>query len=231
MHPHLPFSRRLVEASAVAAMLSAVYFAAGQRPPAAEPLALPFEAHIPFVPEAVWVYLPLYAVGFVVTVAALREARAFRAGLGAFVVVGLLALPPFLLLPIAGPRPPGPEGADLSSAFVRWLYANDPAGNTLPSLHVANATLCAWLCAQVDRRLGWAMAAAAAVIASSTLLLKQHWFVDIPAGVTLAVAGARAWRLQVSGELGADRLRRLLDGAPLARLARAVVRSTGRGTE
>lgn len=194
----LPLHRRLLEALTVAGGLSVLYFAAGNVPPTRQPIVLPFEAAIPFVPEAVWAYLPLYALIFVITLFTVRDTRDFRATLAAFAAAGVLAFPVFLGLPIAGPRPPSPDDPTLTAAMIRWLHANDPVGNTLPSLHVANSTLCAWACWRARRSLGLLVGVFAAAIAASTLLLKQHWVVDLPAGVALAWAGtwaAWAWRV------------------------------------
>ncbi|MFZ5482285.1 MAG: phosphatase PAP2 family protein [Myxococcota bacterium] len=191
----LSLGRRFAEAVAVALAVSVVYFGTGTRMmPSAEPFVLPVDRWVPFVPETVWMYMPGYAACFLVTLWVVRDAESFRAALAAFGLLTVLAVPFFTLLPVAGPRPPAPVDATLSAQFVRWLYANDPNVNTFPSLHVANATLCAVITSHVDRRWGAVVWALAAGICVSVLTLKQHWAADVPAGWALATAGVAAWR-------------------------------------
>jgi membrane-associated phospholipid phosphatase len=196
--PHMPLGRRLSDTLALAGVASVAYYLAGHAaPPERAPFATALDAWTPFVPEAIWLYLPGYAACFALVVHALRDARGWRAALACFGGINALALPFFLWLPVAAPRPDPSLEASVSAALVGLLYAHDPVGNTFPSLHVANAVLCAGILAHVRpamARTGWGLAGAVAV---SVLLLKQHWFVDVPAGAALGALGAGAWRSAV----------------------------------
>ncbi len=195
----LPLSRRCAEAAVLAALLTGAYMGAGaSRVPAAHPMKHVVDGLVPFVPETVWLYLPGYWACFLVTIWAVRDARQFRAGLTGLATLTVLAVPFFLEWPVAAPRPPVPLDPTWSAALVRWLYTTDPAGNTFPSLHVANATFCAVLTTASSRRWGAAVWALALGVAVSVLTLKQHWLVDVPAGWALATVGAAAWRAQLA---------------------------------
>lgn len=195
----LPFWRRLVEAAALALLLTGVYMGAGNtRPATSEPFSHVLDPLVPFVPETVWIYLPGYWLGFLVTVWAVRDPRHFRAGMTGLAAITLLALPFFLAWPVAAPRPPAPGDETLTAAMVRWLYASDPVGNTFPSLHVANVTFCAAITTAASRAWGAALWVLALAVAVSVLTLKQHWAIDVPGGWALAGAGVVAWRASLA---------------------------------
>lgn len=203
----LPYARRLVEVLAAASGVTALYFAAGNPVVALQaPVSVWLDETVPFVPHAVWLYLPGYFASFFLTAWTLREARPFRAALVAFSMMLALALPFFLLYPVAGPRPPAPGDPTLTAAMVRWLYANDPAVNTFPSLHVANVTVCAVLSWRHHRRVGALVWALAAGVFASVLLLKQHWAVDLVGGWLLAAVGVAIWRAALTAQLPVTRL-------------------------
>ncbi|MDP2312337.1 MAG: phosphatase PAP2 family protein [Pseudomonadota bacterium] len=179
-------------------LVTVPYLAAGSWvSPQAPPLQHVLDAQIPFVPESVWVYLPGYWACFVIPVLVIREARSFRAALTGLSMLTVLALPFFLYFPVPAPRPSVPMDPSLTSALVRWLYSTDPASNTFPSLHVANATFCAMVTTAADRRWGAVVWVLAAGVCVSVLTLKQHWVVDIPAGWGLAAVGIATWRAQL----------------------------------
>lgn len=191
----LPLAHRLPLAAAVFTGALGAYYFSGIAPHVVHPaFATPLDRAVPFVPEAVWVYMPCYYGSFVTTLLVTRDRFAFRAAGTAFLTITLLALPFFLLFPVAAPRPAAPGGPDWTAAFVRWLYENDPLVNTFPSLHVANAFLCAFLAMQSSRRWGFLLGLNAVAVCASVLLLKQHWAVDVPGGMLLASLGAFAWK-------------------------------------
>jgi membrane-associated phospholipid phosphatase len=175
------------------------------RRPIAPPVTTPLDAAIPFVAETVWLYLPGYVAGFLVALYALKATRELVAAMLAYLAVTLAAVPFFYLWPIAGPRPPAPLDPTWSAAFVRTLYANDPNFCTLPSLHVACATLTAAIVYDVDRRWGrltWLLAMGVWV---SVLTLKQHWLADVVGGWSLAAGGIWVWRAARASDLSIAR--------------------------
>lgn len=199
-HPTLlPLRRRFAEAALLALFLTAAYVTVGAlAPPHAPPLPHLMDRGIPFVPETVWIYLPGYWACFLVPVLVIRDARQFRAALVGLAMLTVIATPFFVLFPIAAPRAPVPTDGSLTAEVVRWLYTHDPAGNTFPSLHVANATYCAVITTAASRRWGAVVWGLALGVTVSVLTLKQHWVVDIPAAWGLAGVGLAAWRAQLA---------------------------------
>ena len=100
----------------------------------------------------------------------------------------------FVAYPVAGPRPEVASPPALYGLLVRY----DSPLNSFPSLHVALAAY-SLLFAQrllagagvVARRWVWPGAVWTAAIAYSTLATKQHYAVDLPAGLMLALVAHR----------------------------------------
>ena len=68
------------------------------------------------------------------------------------------------------------------------LYDADPPYNCFPSIHVAHAFVSALTCYRVHRELGIAATLGASLVAVSTLYAKQHYILDVIAGILLASA-------------------------------------------
>jgi membrane-associated phospholipid phosphatase len=159
----------------------------------------PFEARIPFVPEAAWVYLsvlPLIALAPFV----LRDLPSYSAMVRALILETIAGFAGFMLLPVEPSDFDKALSAPASAAytFANWLNLE---GNYLPSLHVAfavTAMLAYWSRA---RGLGksvlfiWTCA-----IVASTLLIHQHYVLDVLTGAVLAWACLRITSMQFQGE-------------------------------
>lgn len=150
-------------------------------------LWLPGEAElIPFVPEAEFVYALGYALPLVVLLR-IPDARALVRLVVAFLLILVAAYATYLLLPVYLERP------DLEvTSLATWLLSleyKDPSYNHFPSLHVATAVLLYLACRDGLRRPAL-MAALVAAVAVSTMLVKQHYLVDLVYGAGLAAA---AW--------------------------------------
>jgi membrane-associated phospholipid phosphatase len=66
------------------------------------------------------------------------------------------------------------------------LLTVDRPVNCVPSLHVANASVCAFALRQEGTEWRYGAPVWLALIVLSTLTTKQHFFIDIAAGVLLA---------------------------------------------
>ena len=64
----------------------------------------------------------------------------------------------------------------------------DPPYNCFPSLHVAHSFVSALTCLRVHRGVGIVALISASLVALSTLFTKQHYVLDVIAGVLMAVA-------------------------------------------
>ena len=148
-----------------------------------------------FSPAWVWVYQSWYLLLPLAWFAETRE-QLQRYTLG-FVITSVIAFAFFLFWPVAGPRPTDvrPDG------MYGLLVSYDTPLNTFPSLHVALSTYSVFFFAAVTGRAAppWVILLAAWVVlvCYSTLATKQHYFVDVPAGIALGWFGhAVAGRLQ-----------------------------------
>jgi membrane-associated phospholipid phosphatase len=168
---------------------------------------------IAFSPGWVWVYQSVYLLLTSAWLARTRDQlHRYAAG---FLFVTMIGFAFFLAWPIAAPRP-----ADAPrTGMFGLLLAYDGLVNCFPSLHVALATYAACFAAHVlDRRPRWVVAVLAAwvaLICYATLATKQHYFVDVPAGLLLG------WL----GHVSAERLRASAGASWLGRLARALRQS------
>ncbi len=148
------------------------------------------ELQMPFVPAAVVGYLSanllFWSPAFI-----LRNRRELHALAVTLAVVILVAGCCFLLVPaeVAFP-PPGAMGA--WTGLVQLAKAVALENNLVPSLHVALSVVCVAVYARQATPLGrgllWLWAAGIAV---STLLLHQHYLLDVATGFILGLLGVR----------------------------------------
>jgi len=138
---------------------------------------------IPFQPAWIWAYLSIALLVPIAPLLATRREQLMRYAKG----LALLCLPcfaAFLVFPVEGPRPEVAGADALYELLVSWdslLFAlrvlRDDGSVRGLSAHAVS---------------GWTWGA---LILYSTLATKQHWAIDLPAGVLLACAAhALAWR-------------------------------------
>lgn len=152
-------------------------------------LLTPEDRAVPFRARSLWLYLSFvpYCLLMVFEFGSIRRmCRVFVCVL----VNSLVAYRSFLRSPSSYPRPS--VTPDRESRLGRsWsaLHAVDRPSNTFPSLHVSHAFLLALMMSghvpkeRTEAHLLWAT-----VIALSTLLTKQHYIVDVSAGILVAEA-------------------------------------------
>ncbi|MFH1724918.1 MAG: phosphatase PAP2 family protein [Elusimicrobiota bacterium] len=160
------------------------------------PEAVPWDASIrldqliPFSPGWVWIYILYFPACFLplVFVEVRRRIETFRRTALGYGLQFAVAFIFFALIPLRMARPEIVP-SDLTETVLHGLYRIDPGFNLFPSLHVANTAFIACLT--------WSLRGPAAgllawgfclLISVSALLVKQHYFVDIPAGVLLGGA-------------------------------------------
>jgi len=174
------------------------YFAVGflaSDPEGARSLRTPLDAAIPFLLESVGVYWSILPMSLL-PIFVVRDPVVFRRVALAYALVIALALAAFLLFPVTsvGLRPDVRLYAD--AGFAGWLlqllYFLDPPFNLFPSLHLALALLAALAAWRVDRPSGAAALAWTACIAASVCTTKQHYAVDVAAGLLLGGLAHRA---------------------------------------
>jgi membrane-associated phospholipid phosphatase len=146
------------------------------------------DAWVPLVPATVWLYVSDYALVFsaFLRLPTWPEVKRFMRGYYAMLAAGAVV---HFFWPTTFPRhwfPVPTEGAvGVAFTFVRTV---DTPASCLPSMHVASSFFAAFSLWRQPRPtfLGWS--AWALAVAVSTLTTKQHYVVDVLAGVALAVA-------------------------------------------
>ena len=178
-------------------------------------LALPLDARIPFRPAWIVIYILAYlqwAVGFIVISRESRE-HCYRVFMGE-IIAKLICMLFFIALPTRIERPVV-EGSGVFAALTRLIFASDLPGNLFPSIHCLESWICFRGAIGMKRVPRWyapAMLAFTLMVFASTVLVKQHVLVDIPAGVLVAELG-----LLLSDKLRAGRLLDRLEAARLRR--------------
>lgn len=145
---------------------------------------LEFEKHIPFVPNAIIAYLLIFP--FLTTPIFLaKEPDDFWRILGMYGVLVVSSWAVFMLCPTTMPRPEMNYDGFVGGIFflVRWL---DKPHNLFPSLHVSSVIYVALVNGRFCPKAGIPSWICAILIAVSTLLVKQHAFVDVLGGVAFA---------------------------------------------
>lgn len=159
----------------------------------------PLDHSIPFEPGWIWAYV---SIALLVPLAPLlaTERDDLRRYCWALTLLCLPCFAIFLLFPVAGPRPEVAPHAGLYSLIA----SVDRPTNSLPSLH-AGLTVLSLLFAHkvLSGALEGPWRAASTLLGAiwgglilyATLATKQHWLLDLPAGMFLAWgAHALAWR-------------------------------------
>jgi membrane-associated phospholipid phosphatase len=152
--------------------------------------ALAVDRLLPVAPTWALIYGALYAFLIVLPVFVVQQHELIRRTVWAYLTVWIVAYVCFLAYPTVAPRPETVTGSGFAVWGLRFLYDADPPYNCFPSLHVAHSFVSALACLRVHRGLGLVATACAALVALSTLFTKQHYVVDLLAGILLAaVAG------------------------------------------
>jgi membrane-associated phospholipid phosphatase len=189
--PQLPLGARIVHTLALYAGAMTIYFAAGHaaRPPYVS-VSTALDDALPFLPWAMAGYALCYVVP-----ASLIWLETSQAGVRrlsrAVLLAYLMAAPFFLAMPVQDADPPveASNGAEHALVINRGL---DTTKNAFPSMHVGLAVLLAFVGHRRSKAWGWTLGLAAALIIVSTLFVKQHFLVDLPAG---ALVGWLAFRI------------------------------------
>jgi membrane-associated phospholipid phosphatase len=144
----------------------------------------------PLLPGAVWIYALVWASGALPATVPTSRAL-FRRIAAAYLAVIVIAYGVFVAYPVhMALRPPPPTIEGISTWGLAMIYTFDQPSNCLPSLHVAVAMLAGLSAWSADKLIGVGGVVVALAIAASTMLVKQHYFVDAASGALLALG---AW--------------------------------------
>jgi membrane-associated phospholipid phosphatase len=141
---------------------------------------------LPLQPAWAIVYGMLYLFLILLPIFVVRQEDHIRRTLRAYLFVWITAYVCFIAYPTMAPRPGNVAGQGFIVWGLRTLYSSDPPYNCFPSLHVAHSFVSALTCYRVHRGLGIATMLCASFVGLSTLLTKQHYILDVIAGIFLA---------------------------------------------
>lgn len=160
------------------------------------------DGRIPFVPELILVYHTyiFLVAGFGYALWKRGDTDLYRRYMLAMIIAQVLAYLTFPIFQTYVPRADELglfQDNGLFERMVRLTYGVDNHYCGFPSIHVEMLTLC-FIAALTSRRIRplarGLVAAYALLIAASTLLVKQHVFLDVPGGVLYAVV---SWYLAI----------------------------------
>ena len=160
----------------------------------ARSLSFDLDNRIRIRPGWVWIYSGLYypAIG-AVTLSA-RNAEHFNSMAFSYLVLLASHVALFLLFPVEVPlewRDSVATGTSLSHRFLAFVQRLDARSNCFPSMHVSVATLTGLHIARNMPLLELAAVLFVVLIATSCVLTKQHYLVDLPPGLVLGWAAYR----------------------------------------
>lgn len=148
---------------------------------------------LPLCPVFIWIYVGAFLQWFANWGMLSRQERGFmNRRLAGEWVSKLLCSVCFMLLPTALTHRPSPETNTLSGYVTALVFALDTPENLFPSIHCLESWLClrnAFSMKNVSKGYKWGMAIFSLLVMVSTLLVKQHVLLDIPAGILMAEIG------------------------------------------
>jgi len=147
---------------------------------------------LPTIPSAIWLYVLYYLLVFL-PMFAVRRVRELVEVLTAYLVVSVLAWIVYALWPVRMEYP-HLVCAGVSCEVLMRLWAMDMGVNVMPSLHAAHSALAAAIFVSYRSRMWPLMVAGATAVSVAAVLTRQHYVLDIPAGIALAIAGWLAVR-------------------------------------
>lgn len=151
-------------------------------------LRSPIDQALPVVPLFVVPYVSLQPFIYAsLVIFLLFRARVFQSAVLSMIATFLVSYVFFALLQTYVDRPVL-TGSDVFTKMVRDVYAGDHPFNDFPSLHVSTSTIIAIHWWRFGGRFTWPLILWAALIALSTVMVRQHYVADIAGGLVLAFA-------------------------------------------
>lgn len=140
---------------------------------------------MPIDPAWSMVYVSLFLAALL-PVFVVHQQELIRRVVLAYLSIWLVAYAFFLAYPTIAPQHAEVIGDGFNAVALRAIHDADVQYNCFPSLHVGQCFLAALTCYSVHRGVGIVAGLWAALVGVSTLYTKQHYFVDVVAGVVLA---------------------------------------------
>ena len=155
-------------------------------------LSISIDKKLPFVAPMMIVYVLAYVIWIVGFIVIARESKSVcYEVMSAEQIAKLICLLCFIFLPSTLVRPEI-NGQGFCEWLSRLVYQLDSPDNLFPSIHCLENWICfrgAMKCKKVGNGYKTFMFLAALLVFASTLLVKQHVFVDVVGGVFVVEAG------------------------------------------
>jgi membrane-associated phospholipid phosphatase len=145
----------------------------------------PIDNFIPFTSWAIWIYHSQF-VFLLLSIYIIKKPENLSHTFYAMAMACLLSFAIFIIYPTTIPRLVQTSDGLTAKAF-QILYSIDSAANCFPSLHVSLACLSAIGVFHEKKRFSAFAILWACLIAFSTMATKQHYFVDVIAGLAIAI--------------------------------------------
>jgi membrane-associated phospholipid phosphatase len=151
-------------------------------------LQLPVDNLIPFFPPAITIYLfaDIIFVLFPVLAAIKVKRGEFEAYAVSILFASLISYIIYVIAPTFITRPEI-TGNDIFSKAVAILYSADRSNNAAPSGHTYQSFICAIYLWRWSPGLRWLWITVTILILASTLFTKQHYILDLVAGLAIGV--------------------------------------------
>ena len=152
-------------------------------------LLLPIDNLIPFVPSFVLFYMLTFAYLIVVPYILIKDKKQFAALSLSFISIMLIGYIIFLLFPVKTILRPENIASGFWNGLVKMSYLADAPGfNNFPSLHVALSLLVSLIVYNHDKKHWWVWIMFSGIM-FSTMFIKQHYIIDVVAGILLGIIG------------------------------------------
>ena len=155
-----------------------------------QPTELPlfeFEQQIPFL---MWTVIPYFLlIGGMYLPIFIRSSDNFLKSLYAFAVAVCINYSIFLFYPTVYPRPELPEMVGVSGWAYHWLVGIDTPANCFPSGHVCVPAIGIWYVSREFPQHRYLLWFSFLLLVLTVLTTKQHYAVDILAGLVTASIG------------------------------------------
>jgi len=141
---------------------------------------------IPLQPAWVWIYSGIYYPAIIAVVMSVRDLRHFNYMAFSYLVLLAFHMVVFLVFPVEVPQDWRPGASVLttpSGRFLALVQRFDARSNCFPSMHVSVATLTALHGTTNIPSALIPFSAFVVLIAVSCVLTKQHYLIDLPAGL------------------------------------------------
>lgn len=141
---------------------------------------------IPLRSAWVWIYSGIYYPAIVVVVMSVHNPRQFNYMAFSYLVLLAFHMIVFLVFPVEVPpewRQIQPNPSSTSDKFLAIVHRFDARNNCFPSMHVSVATLTAFHGAMNMPSAFIPSVVFVVLIALSCVLTKQHYLIDLPAGL------------------------------------------------